>query len=222
MYKGVIFDLDGTLSNTLDSISLSGNLALESIGMASYEKDAYRYFVGDGAKELVRRMLINNGDTECSCFEELITAYRKTFAEHADYNVTVYDGMKETLAELKSKGLKLAVLSNKPHAQTLEVVHKLYGEGTFDVIRGNVPEIKRKPAPDGALLISKELLIEPCELVYVGDTCVDMKTGKSAGMFTVGVLWGFRDRKELEDNKADAIISHPHELLDLITDALLR
>ncbi|MCR4788968.1 MAG: HAD family hydrolase [Lachnospiraceae bacterium] len=216
MYKGIIFDLDGTLSNTLDSISTSGNLALEQIGLSPYEKDAYRYFVGDGADELVRRMLINNGDTECTRYDELRAAYRITFAEHADYNVTAYDGVKETLAALKEKSLKLAVLSNKPHRQTVEVIHKLYGDDTFDCLQGLIPEIKRKPSPDGALMIAGKLGISPSELIYVGDTCVDMKTGKGAGMFTVGVLWGFRDRKELEENNADMIISHPDELLKLV------
>lgn len=213
--KGFIFDLDGTLSNTLESLSVSGNLALREIGMEPFPKDRYRYFVGDGADELVKRMLIANGDTECVHYDELRAAYRKTFAEHADYKVTVYDGMPETLKELKIRGYKLAVLSNKPHKQAIEVVEKLYGAGIFDHIQGNVREIPRKPSPDGALITASAIGLESSEIIYVGDTSTDMQTGKNAGMFTVGVLWGFRERDELEENGADIIISHPGELLDL-------
>ncbi len=213
--KGFIFDLDGTLSNTLESLSVSGNLALKEIGLEPFPKDRYRYFVGDGADELVKRMLIADGDIECVHYDELRAAYRRTFAEHADYKVTVYDGMPETLKELKKREYKLAVLSNKPHKQAIEVVEKLYGQGLFDVIRGNVRDVPRKPSPEGALLTASELKLSPSEIIYVGDTSTDMKTGKNAGMFTVGVLWGFRERDELEQNGADIIISHPEELLSI-------
>ena len=214
--KGYIFDLDGTLSDTLESLSVSGNLALGEIGMEPFPKDRYRYFVGDGADELVRRMRIANGDTECVHYDELRAAYRRTFAEHADYKVTVYDGMPETLKELKDRGYKLAVLSNKPHKQAVEVVEKLYGAGVFDHIRGNVREIPRKPSPEGALLTASAIGLDPSEIIYVGDTSTDMKTGKNAGMFTVGVLWGFRERDELIENGADIIIGHPRDLLEII------
>ncbi len=151
---GIIFDLDGTLSDTLDSISYSGNLALQMLGLAPFERDRFRYFVGDGADELVRRMLIADGDTTCSRYDELRAAYRQTFSEHADYNIRAYDGMPETLKELKKKGIKLAVLSNKPHRQAIEVVNKLYGYDLFEYIQGNVKDMPRKPAPDGALHIA--------------------------------------------------------------------
>ncbi len=213
--KGIIFDLDGTLSNTLESLTISGNLALERLGLPGFDKDRYRYFVGDGADELVRRMLIASGDTECERYDELRAAYRETFSQYADYKVTVYDGMPETLKALRSKGFKLAVLSNKPHKQAIEVVHKLYGEDIFDHIQGKVKEIKRKPSPDGALYVANTLGLKPEDILYVGDTSTDMKTGKSAGMYTIGVLWGFRDRTELEENGADIIISKPEEILGL-------
>ena len=213
--KGIIFDLDGTLSNTLESLTISGNLALERLGLPGFDKDRYRYFVGDGADELVKRMLIASGDTECERYDELRAAYRETFSQYADYKVTVYDGMPETLKTLRSKGHKLAVLSNKPHKQAIEVVHKLYGEDIFDHIQGKVKEIKRKPSPDGALYVANTLGLKPEDILYVGDTSTDMKTGKSAGMYTIGVLWGFRDRTELEENGADIIISKPEEILGL-------
>lgn len=211
MIKAVIFDLDGTLSYTLDSISYSGNLALEELGFTALPKDDYKYFCGDGSDELVRRILKASGDTDCTRYEELRKAYGKFFRQYADYNVRPYDGMPEALADLKSKGLKLAVLSNKPHPQTIEVVNKLYGD-IFDYIQGNTPEINRKPSPDGAFIIAKALAIDTSEILYVGDTATDMQTGNAAGMKTVGVLWGYRTLEELTENKADIIISHPSEL----------
>jgi len=215
MIKAVIFDLDGTLSYTLDSISYSGNLALEELGFAALPKDDYKYFCGDGSDELVKRVLAASGDTEYTRYTELRRAYGKFFRQYADYNVRPYEGMPEAIAALKEKGLKLAVLSNKPHPQTIEVVHKLYGD-VFDYIQGNTPEINRKPSPDGAFIIAKELGIDTSEFLYVGDTATDMQTGNSAGMKTVGVLWGYRTLEELTENNAKMIISHPSELIDCL------
>jgi len=215
MIKAAIFDLDGTLSYTLDSISVSANMALESIGLKPFEKDRYRYFVGDGAVELVKRLLIANGDEKLEHFEDLKARYAQYFAEYADYKVEPYSGMAETLVILKENGLKLGVLSNKPHPQTVEVVEKLYGKGLFDHIQGNVPEIARKPSSDGAFYVAGILGVEPSECMYVGDTATDMMTGNGAGMYTVGALWGYRDYTELHDNNAAVIIEKPEEIVDI-------
>lgn len=216
MIKALIFDLDGTLSYTLDSISMAGNKALESLGMPIYEKDRYKYFCGDGADELVRRLLVSNGYESNYRYDELRKAYSEQFKKYAEYNVKPYDGMPETISQLKAKGYKLCVLSNKPHAQTIQVVEKLYGKGTFDYIQGNTPEIPRKPAPDGAIIISKSLGIKADDFLYVGDTATDMQTGNGAGMNTVGVLWGYRTRQELMENNAKYIIEKPEEILSLV------
>ena len=218
MINAVIFDLDGTLSYTLDSIAVSGNLALESIGMPPYEKDRYKYFCGDGVDELVRRALYNNGDTEYEHFNELKSAYMKFFEEYAEYNVKPYDGMVETVKAIKKQGIKVCVLSNKPHEQTIQVVEKLYGKGCFDYIQGNTPLIPRKPASDGAFIISENIGIAPENILYVGDTATDMQTGNGANMHTVGVLWGYRTRQELMENHAEHIIERPEQLLDLIEE----
>ena len=116
------------------------------------------------------------------------------------------------LNALKEKGLLLAVNSNKPQERTVNVVEKNFGKGTFDILVGQSDERARKPAPDGVFYIMEQLGLVREEVIYLGDTCVDMKTGKSAGVYTVGALWGFRDRQELEENHADAIIEHPMEL----------
>ena len=154
------------------------------------------------------KLLINNGDIECKRFDELKAQYRILFKQYADYNVKPYDGMPETLKILKEKGYKLAVLSNKPHPQTIEVVEKLFGDSLFDYIQGNTPEIKRKPSPDGALIIADKLGVSTEEVVYVGDTATDMQTGNQAGMHTVGVLWGYRTKEELESNNAERNVRH--------------
>lgn len=217
MIKAVIFDLDGTLSYTLDSIARSGNEALEAIGLNTLPVDNYKYYCGDGSNELVRRILKDSGDAKCSQFEALKDKYLMFFEKYADYKVRPYDGVPELIHLLKEKGYKLAVLSNKPHIQCIEVVEKLYGKGIFDYIQGNTPEIARKPSPDGAIIIANALNIRPCDFLYVGDTATDMTTGNGAGMNTVGVLWGYRDEKELTNAGAKYIVSEPSEILAMLS-----
>ena len=119
---------------------------------------------------------------------------------------------------VKNRGLKIAVLSNKPHAETINVIETLFGKGYFDIIQGQKPDVPIKPSPEGVFCILEQLQMTADEILYLGDTCTDMQTGKSAGAFTVGALWGFRDRQELEENHADAIIAHPLELLQYVGD----
>lgn len=215
--KAVVFDLDGTLSDSLASIWKSANLAIGAFGFAPFEKERYRYFVGDGADELLRRCLKSAGDEQLQYFDRAAAEYRKVFAQYCMYEVKPYEGIPELLAELKRRKIKIAVLSNKPHERTLDVIHALFGTDCFDWIQGQTEEIDKKPSPAGVFYIGKKLGIDPAEMLYVGDTNTDMKTGKAAGAYTVGVLWGFRERRELEENHADAVIAHPSELIDLLT-----
>ena len=216
MKKLVIFDLDGTLTNTLKSIQKSANMALEAYGFAPYEEERYRYFVGDGSAELIRRCLIHDGDASLSCFKQVMAEYEKVFAKYCMYEVRPYEGIRQLIAELKERGVMLAVNSNKPQAQTEDVISSVFGEGVFDAVVGQVDERPRKPAPDGVNYILNKLDVTKEEAVYLGDTSIDMQTGKSAGVFTVGALWGFRDREELREHHADAIISQPLELLSYV------
>lgn len=214
--KAVIFDLDGTLTDTLKSIWKSANLALADAGLPPFEVDRYRYFVGDGAEELLKRALIADGDTDLTHLSQVRESYREHFKKYVNYEVKPYDGIPKLLQELKARGILIAVNSNKPHERTVDVVETIFGKGTFDMMVGQCEERARKPAPDGIFHIMEKLHLKRDEILYLGDTCVDMKTGKSAGVFTVGALWGFRDRQELEENHADAIIAHPLELLDYV------
>lgn len=220
MIQGIIFDLDGTLADTVDSLAYSGNKALEAVGFPPLPNNDYKYFAGDGADELVRRILRASGDEECTCYEKARAKYAQVF--DALYLVEPYEGIEATIQALKKSGIKLAVLSNKPHEKTIEVVETLFGKDTFDIIVGQHPDRNRKPSPDGVFYICKELGIPLSEILYVGDTSTDMKTGKSAGVYTVGVLWGFRTREELEENHADVIISHPMELMNVVGGTIAK
>jgi len=219
LYKACIFDLDGTLADTLNSIAFFANEALEKCGYGTVEVQKYRYLVGNGADLLMHRML----DTVCGegCYTEdevktLRKVYDGLYENDPAYIVTNYSGMHETVAELKRQGVKMAVLSNKPHNCTAAIVESLFECGTFDVCYGQRPQVARKPSPEGALLIAAELGVEPKECLYIGDTNTDMKTGMAAGMDTVGVLWGFRGRGELEDNHARYIVEDPKEIEKIV------
>ncbi len=214
--KAVIFDLDGTLSDSIASLKYCGDRALAPFGYGPYPESDYKYFVGDGAANLIKRALIKSGDRDLLHFDEAFALYKEYFAADCMYQVKPYDGIPELLKTLKDKGIRIAVLSNKPHVQTLEVIHTLFGEDCFDVIQGQKEGVPIKPDPAGVFAILKELGLTAAELLYLGDTATDMKTGKGAGAFTVGALWGFRDRKELEEAGADAMIAHPLELLEYL------
>ena len=216
MKKAVIFDLDGTLSDSIASMKYCGDRALAPFGYGPFPESDYKYFVGDGAANLIKRALKAGGDEKLVHFEEAFALYKKFFAENCMYQVKPYEGIPELLAALKEKGLKIAVLSNKPHDQTIDVIETLFGKGYFDVIQGQKENVAIKPSPEGVFQILNQLGIGAQDILYLGDTATDMKTGKSAGAFTVGALWGFRKREELEENHADAIIAHPLELLQFV------
>lgn len=216
MKKAVIFDLDGTLSDSISSMKYCGDRALAEYGFRNITVDEYKIFVGDGAATLIKRCLKAAGDENLEYFDRAFAKYMEEFKEHAMYGVKPYDGVVELLKALKEKGLKLAVLSNKPHQGTIEVVENLFGKDVFDCLMGQQDGVPIKPAPDGVFSIARELGMEVEDFLYVGDTCTDMQTGKSAGAFTIGVLWGFRDRQELEENHADAIVEKPIQILDYI------
>lgn len=214
--KLVIFDLDGTLSDSIHSIKYCTDRALEPLGMGPFPEEAYKYFVGDGAANLIKRALTAAGDVENTHFEETFVRYKELFAVDCMYEVKPYDGIVELLNALKERGVKLAVFSNKPHAETIRVIEYLFGKDVFDVLHGQIEGVPIKPDPTGAFRIMEQLSMEPEEVLYLGDTATDMKTGKGAGLFTIGALWGFRKREELEESHADAIIGHPMELLKYV------
>lgn len=216
MKKAVIFDLDGTLSDSIHSIKYCGDEAVAVLGFGPFSIEQYKYFVGDGAENLIKRMLMAAGDTSLTHFSESYARYKELFQKGCMYQVKPYEGIRELLAALKEKEVALAVLSNKPHAETIRVIETLFGKDYFDVIQGQKKDAAIKPSPEGVFQILEQLALAPEDILYLGDTATDMKTGKSAGAFTVGALWGFRDRKELEEAGADGIIEHPLELVEYL------
>lgn len=212
MYQACIFDLDGTLCDSVESIAYCANRALRELGLREASLEDYKIFVGDGVDMLVHRLLRVNGDEKELHFTELKEKYMEYFREGCLYHVTPYPGILETLKELKELGAGLGVISNKPHANTVNVIHQVFGEEIFDWVQGQTEELPRKPDPKGALYTAQMLKAEPKNCLYVGDTGTDMKTGTAAGMYTVGVLWGFRGREELEADGAMTVIGDPRDL----------
>ena len=214
--KACIFDLDGTLTNTLESMTYSVNLTLEEMGLSKITKDQCRLFVGNGARVLMEKSLKAAGDTDASRIEEGMEIYGRIFDRNCTYHVTPYEGIPEMLKALKDKGIHLAVLSNKPDRQTVKVVKAIFGEELFDYAQGQKEGIRRKPDPDGVWYLMEQMHVSKEECLYIGDSEVDAATGRNAGLKTIGVLWGFRDRKTLETAGADDLIDRPDELLQFV------
>lgn len=215
MYKTCIFDLDGTLTDTLESITYSVNLTLRRMGLGGVTKEQCRMFVGSGARVLMERALRACGDATLSRIEEAMEIYKEVFALNCTYHVKPYDGIPEMLEELKKAGISLSVLSNKPDGQTVDVVRTFFGETLFDFVQGQKEGIPRKPDPAGVFAIMEKNGADPRECLYIGDSDVDMHTGKNAGVRTIGVSWGFRSREVLEESGADAVIESPGMLVKI-------
>jgi phosphoglycolate phosphatase len=216
MYQCCIFDLDGTLVDSIKAIAHTANLTLKKYGLGPVDEENYKTFVGDGYKKLIERALIYCGDKDLRHYEEATVAYTEYFKVHCMYEVKAYNGIKDMLDFLKKNKFKIAVLSNKPHERTIDNVEGIFGIGYFDVIAGEKEEVRRKPDPEGAIIIAKELGVLPENCLYIGDTNTDMETGIGAGMDTVGVTWGFRTRKELESFNPKYVINSPNEIEDIL------
>lgn len=214
MIKACIFDLDGTLANTLESMAYVANEILEKLKLTPQPVENFKYYSGEGADMLIRRCLKDAGDPELMHYEECRSLYREKFDADPLYKVVPYDGIMETLKELKNRGMKLAVCSNKPHVAAVKVIAQMF-DGYFDLVIGQSDAIRRKPAPDGPLKAAAEFGASSEECMYIGDTRTDMETGTAAGMHTIGALWGFRDREELENNGADIVAAVPGDLFTI-------
>ena len=215
-YKSCIFDLDGTLVNSIHALTYCTNLALAQCGLGQVTEDQMKNIVGDGYKTQMRRSLLACGDEKLLHYEEILPIYMKVFSEHCLYQMHSYEGIPEILTFIKEQGMGIAVVSNKPHAQAVDTVEAVFGKGYFDIILGEQEGIPKKPDPTGALKAAEKLGASPSECLYLGDTNTDMETGKNAGMTTIGVLWGFRGREELEKFSPDFLIETPEELAKII------
>ena len=212
MKKAIIFDLDGTLINSLPDIAHSMNKSLTACGLPTFSVEEYRYKVGNGVFNIAKRSVGERTDK----LDEVLKLYMEDYAKHCSVDSVVYDGVPEMLNGLIQRGLKVCVFSNKDQTDVESVLAHYFPDFPFAKIRGRVENVPLKPAPDGALLIAKELGLDPSEIWYSGDTMMDMCCGNDAGMETIGVTWGFRPRSELEEHHAKHIIDHPAELLDIV------
>lgn len=212
MKKLCIFDLDGTLLNTLDSIAYYVNDTMKHFGLPVIETEKIRTFVGNGARNLIDRALRYNG-SELDV-EGVLSVYIEKYNSDALYLVKPYDGIRELLSKLHENGVTLAVLSNKPHSSTSIMIDEIFGKDLFSVVRGPYNNEKVKPEPAVANEIAKGFEKENC--FFIGDSDVDIKTGRNALMHTVGVTWGFRDRGVLQNAGAEKIVSKAADIADIV------
>ena len=212
MYSTYIFDLDGTLLNTLDDLYLAVNYALRCHRMPERTRDEVRRFVGNGVRLLMKRA-VPEGEQNPQ-FEAAFSTFQQYYLKHSLDNTRPYDGIVEVLSELKARGRQLAVVSNKFHVATCELCSHFFPDTISVAIGEHEAEgIRKKPAPDTVLEALRRLGVSAAHAVYVGDSDVDIATARNAGLPCISVLWGFRDRQFLSDHGATCFIESPHELL---------
>ena len=214
-YKAVLFDLDGTLLDTLDDLADSMNGALADLGFPTHDRDPYRYFIGDGMRKLVERVLPEDQQEEATVLrcEELMKA---KYGESWAIKTRPYDGVPELLDALAEREVPMAILSNKPDPFTKKMVTHFLGRWPFEAVLGMRPEVPKKPDPAAALEVAELLGIPAEQFLYLGDTNTDMRTAVGAGMYPVGARWGFRTADELTSNGAKVLIERPLELVPLL------
>lgn len=217
MIKACLFDLDGTLLDTLTTIAYFCNNALKKHGVEPVDDiNKYKYFVGNGAKKLVERTLREKNAYNDDIYNKVYKYYTESYDADPTYLTEPYDGICPMLKALKTKGIKTGVISNKPDFATKAVCRKKLAPGLVGEVRGQVEGIAVKPDIQGPLKVLEALNVRPEDTMYIGDTSVDMQTGKNLGAYTVGVLWGFRSEEELRASGADEIVSHPSEIIEII------
>ncbi|MGB9719934.1 MAG: HAD family hydrolase [bacterium] len=213
-FNAVIFDLDGTLLDTIQDIADSMNAVLVKMGFPTFKTKDYLYFVGEGMEVLCRKV-IPQEHSKLEIIGECVRLMKIEYQKNWLNNTKPYLGIPELLIELERRKIKMAVHSNKPDEFTKLYIQKLLPQINFSVVIGANLGFCKKPSPDGALHIAHKLDIPPEQFIYLGDSCIDMQTGISAGMYPVGALWGFRTAEELLNAGAKKLIKKPEELIEL-------
>lgn len=217
MIKAVLFDLDGTLANSLIDLAAATNQALRTAGYPEREVDNFRYYAGDGIPKMIERALPENART-VDIINSIKADYFQYYNEHYNDSTCTYDGVTELLDALDDMGIIMAVVTNKAQSFAEKVVNKLFGGKYFTLVNGQRDGIPNKPDPTLALLTMEELGVKPDECIFLGDSGMDVATGVNSGAYPVGELWGFRDETELRENGAKKIINAPLELIDIIRE----
>ena len=209
MIEAVIFDMDGTLLDTLEDLTESTNSVLNQFGFKEHTKDEIRQFVGNGVRLLFERALPQN--TDLYIIDKCIDNFKKTYSQNMFNHTAPYKGINMILKELKNKGLKIGILSNK-FDNAVKEISKKYFDNLIDIAIGQSDKIPQKPSPDGIFTIMKELKID--NAIFAGDSDVDILTAHNANIPCIGVSWGFRDKENLKN--ADYIVDSPNEILSIV------
>jgi len=213
-YQAVLFDLDGTLLDTIDDITDLMNSVLAQFGFGPHTPEDYKKYIGDGIHNSLLRALPEGSSEEL--LDKILDRAIREFATWQPVKTKPYDGISELLDELSSRKLKMAVLSNRPEVSTIILVQHLLSKWKFDCVMGASQKFPLKPDPAGALEASRRLGVPPKNFLYLGDSNTDMKTAVSVGMYPVGVLWGFRPREELVESGAKALLERPRDLIEML------
>lgn len=214
MKKAVIFDLDGTLLNTIDDLGNSVNYVLKKHNYPTFSIEEYKYKVGNGMRKLIERSLPENKRND-ETIEQILAEFMAYYGEHKMDKTAPYDNIEQLLKTLKQKGVKTAVVTNKAHISAKPLMDEVFPD-LFDAVIGQKEGVPTKPDPTSVFAVLKELGVSADECLYLGDSGVDMQTAKNAGIFGIGVLWGFRKADELIENGAKKLIGKPQELLELL------
>lgn len=214
--SAILFDLDGTLVNSLADIAASMNRVLERNGLPAHPEADYNHFVGDGMETLVQRVLPAEQAADPEFRTLILQQMKREYSDHWYHASAPYPGIEELLRILSTRSYKLGVLSNKPDEFTTVMVEHFFPEIGWDIVRGALPGVPVKPAPEAALAIAAQWGLAPETILYVGDTRTDILIARNAGMPSLGVTWGFRDRAELEAHGADWIVDRPSEIAEVL------
>ncbi|MBN2402241.1 MAG: HAD family hydrolase [Spirochaetes bacterium] len=214
-YKAIIFDLDGTLLDTIQDLGDSMNDTLKSMGYPVHDIQTYLQLVGNGVENLVTRALPPDIKSE-ELVKRCVSNFRNIYSDNWTKKTKAYGGIPELLNKLKANQIQTAVLSNKLHVFTVQMVQHFFGSDYFNDVRGEMPGIPKKPDPSAALVIAEKLSSNPAQMIFVGDSGTDMQTAVNAGMYPVGVLWGYRSKDDLTRYGAKQIIDKPEKLLGLM------
>lgn len=216
MIKAVLFDLDGTLVNSLYDLADASNYALTVKGYPTHETEKYKYFVGNGMPNLMERILPSE-ERSAEKINELLDIFLGYYKEHYLDKTVVYEGIIPLLKALKAQGITVGVVSNKADGMTQLIIEKLL-DGYFDIVQGKLEGFLPKPDPALTLLVMSKLGVKPDECIFVGDSGMDAALGVNCGAVPVGALWGFRTKEELIENGAEYTIDNPLTLLDILKD----
>jgi len=212
-YKAVIFDLDGTLVNSLEDLADATNYALKFFGQQTHSAEALKQMVGEGTKTLISKAL---GNDKQELIEPVLAKMLEKYVQICINKSLPYKGLQEVVSELAKKKIKLAVLTNKDEKMAQKIVSHFF-DGLFQIVKGTIEAVAVKPEPTAVLQVLEKLGVRPEEAIFVGDSKIDVQTAKAAGIKSVGVSWGFRGRSELIEAGADAVVEEPGQLLKLMS-----